>query len=498
MSRAKSSPPKTRRAPNALRAENERLALTLRSIADGVITTDTAERITLFNAAAAQLTGWNASQAVGKPLLDVFHIINSKTRARAADPAQDVLKTGNVMGLVADTALVARDGSERLISSSVAPIRDEAGTITGAVLVFRDVTRLRRAEEALKESQEYTRSLIDSSLDMIIAANQNREIIEFNRAAQETFGYQLAEILGKRVSILYSDPADEAAVRQTLAETGRATLEVSNRRKNGEIFPALLSASQLKNAQGDVIGVMGVSRDITALKQAEEAHIKAERLAALGRMSAALAHEINNPLQAIRSTMDLVLDFDIEPREREENLRIIRQEMERLSEIAARILQFSRPKNAPRRLVALAELIEQTLTLARKQLQHAHIQVTTDLQPMPLIIASPEQLVQVLLNLTLNAIEAMGDGGHLKITARTEPANVTITFANDGPIIPASVMAHIFEPFFTTKKDGSGLGLSVSQSIAHQHGGAITVRNVGEDCGVTFVLQLPLEPFEPN
>jgi C4-dicarboxylate-specific signal transduction histidine kinase len=285
-------------------------------------------------------------------------------------------------------------------------------------------------------------------------------------------------------------------VQKAIAETGRAMLEVSHRRKDGEIFPARLSASQLKNAHGDVIGVMGVSRDITALKQAEAAHIKAERLAALGRMSAALAHEINNPLQAIRSTLDLVLDFNIAPPEREANLRVIRQEMERLSEIAARILQFSRPKNAPRRLVAPAELIEQTLTLARKQLQYTHIQVTTDLQPMPRILASPEQLVQVFLNFTLNTIEALGAGGHLQIRARAERDRVIITFANDGPIIPAAVMAHIFEPFFTTKKDGSGLGLSVSQSIAHQHGGGIAIANTGEERGVAFTLQLPLEPLE--
>jgi PAS domain S-box-containing protein len=474
-------------------ATNEQFALTLRSIGDGVIATDTAARITLFNATAEQLTGWRADEALGKSLLDVFHIINYKTRQPAPNPAENVLTTGTVIGLAMDTALIARDGSERLISSSVAPIRDRANAITGVVLVFRDVTRLRRAEEALQESQAYNRSLIDSSLDMIIAVDLDRHIIEFNRAAQETFGYAADEIIGKDARILYADPDQGRAIQIAIAEHGKHSQEVINRRKNGELFPALVSASHLKNAQGDVIGVMGVSRDITQLKLAEQAHLKAERLAALGRLAAALAHEINNPLQAIRSTMDLVLDYELPTGEREENLRVIRQEIERLSEIASRILQFSRPATAPRRMIALGELIEQTLALARKQMQHAQIRVATDLQPLPLVLASPEQMVQVFLNLTLNAVEAINESGALEIRARVENADAVIEFINDGPIIPPDTLPHLFEPFFTTKPDGSGLGLSVSRNIVEQHGGTIRAENLSDTRGVAFRVRLPLE-----
>ncbi|MBI5300772.1 MAG: PAS domain S-box protein [Chloroflexi bacterium] len=479
---------------HARRAHNptSHLALTLHSIGDGIITTDTAERITFANTAAEQLTGWTATDAIGAHLLDVFRIVNSKTREPASDPAANALATGAITGLSADTALVARDGVERLISSSVAPIRNRAGKITGAVLVFRDITRLRRAEEALKESQEYNRSLIDSSLDMIIAVDQHRRIIEFNRAAQDIFGYAPEEILGADVRVLYANPDDGAQIQQAIAEKGRVSQEVWNRRKNGHVFPALLSASQLRNAQGDIIGVMGVSRDITALKQAAEQHIKAERLAALGQMAAALAHEINNPLQAISSTMDLVLDFNLDAAEREENLRIVRQEIERLSLVAGRILRFARPAASPRRLVAVTDLLNETLTLARKQMQQANVRVRTDLYPLPRIVASPEQLIQVFLNLALNATEASKEGGELSITASAEADTIVITFDNDGPHIPPDILPHVFEPFFTTKENGSGLGLPVSQSIVQQHGGTLTVENLGATQGVRFTVRLPL------
>jgi len=482
---------KSATSPRA-RQTHRHLATTLQSIGDGVITTDPAERITFFNAMAEQLTGWRAADALGAHLLDVFRILHAKTREPAADPAATALATGAITGLPADTALVARDGVERLISATTAPIRDRAGVIIGAVLVVRDVTRLRRAEEALKESQEYTRSLIDSSMDMIIAVDQRRRIIEFNRAAQEVFGYTTEEILGKDVRILYAETKDGAQIQTAIAEKGRHTQEVLNRRKNGQVFPAYLSASQLRNAQGDVIGVMGVSRDITALKQAAEQQRKAERLAALGQMAAALAHEINNPLQAISSTMDLVLDFNLDADEREANLRIVRQEIERLSIVAGRILRFARPASAPRRLVSLADLLNETLTLARKQMQHRKVRVVTEIEALPHVVASPEQLVQVFLNLVLNAIEAMSAGGELRIAASTDAEKITVAFVNDGPIVPPEIIAHIFDPFFTTKENGFGLGLSVSQSIVQQHGGALVVENLGAVHGVRFTVQLPL------
>ncbi len=477
------------RAEEALADEKERLAVTLASIGDGLITTDTDEKVVLLNPVAEQLTGWTQADAMGKDLLDVFHIINGKTREPVRDPAKQALASQAVQGLVADTVLVARDGVERFVSSSVAPVRDRYGQIGGVALVFRDVTLLKRAEEALVESREFTHSLIDSSLDMIIAVDNDRRITAFNRAAQGTFGYTFDEALGKHISILYADHVQGDSVHKTVLETGHCVDEVLNRRKDGGVFPCYLSASLLRNARGETIGLMGISRDITKLKQAEEQNIKAERLAALGRMAATLAHEINNPLQAMQSTLDLVLDFSLEPPQRDAALQRVRHEIERLSTINQRILHFARPMPGPRHILSISKLVEQTLTLAGKHLQHAHIQVTTDLQGDPLALAAPEQLVQVILNMVLNAIEATGEDGHLAISVWARDRYTFLSFTNDGPPIPLDVIGRIFEPFFTTKPDGSGLGLSVSQAIVQQHGGTLSVENL--DRGVRFTIQLP-------
>lgn len=480
------------RGAAVLRAELERLCFTLDSLGDGLITTDTQQRITFFNQTAQQLTGWTSKDALGKKLDRVFRLINIHTRERIANPVSVALKQKRVINLSADTALVERDGTEYFISSSIAPIYNHASQITGAVLVFRDVTRLRQAEYALKEAQQFTASLIENSLDMIIAVDLERHIIEFNPAAERTFGYAKSEILGQDASILYADPAESDQARQITLNKESATIQVWNRRKNGEAFPALLSVSPLKNATGEIIGTMGVSRDISNLKRAEEQRIRSEQLAALGRMAAALAHEINNPLQAIRSTLDLVMDFPLPANEREANLAIIRQEIERLGQVTERILHFARPAPTLRRKISVAELIRQTLLLTNKHLQHLHIQVTHTIQDMPPILASPEQISQVFLNIILNAIEAAGDGGHIQIDARAENNWAIISFINDGPIISPKEMANMFDPFFTTKQDGSGLGLYIAQSITQQHHGTITVENIGRERGVKFTLRLPL------
>jgi PAS domain S-box-containing protein len=468
------------------------LQFTLDSIGDGLLTVDVQQRITSINRAAQQLTGWSRDEALGKPLDQVFHLINFETRQAIANPVRIVLALGRTVGLPADTILVAKDGTEYFVSSSIAPIRSHTGQVEGAVLVFRDITRLRYAERALKEAQQFTASLIENSLDMIIAVDRQRRIIEFNPAAERTFGYTRAEVLGQDISMLYATPQESERVRQLVRAEGSVVVEAQNRRKNGEIFPVLLSISPLKNTAGQVIGTMGVSRDITALRRVEEQRVRNERLAALGQMAAALAHEINNPLQAIRSALDLILDFPLPEHEREENLGIIRQEIERLSQVTERILRFARPAPGTRRMVSLSDLVRQTLRLADKYLQHRRIHVACELQDTPPLWLSPEQMIQVFLNLILNAIDATGEGGQLEITTHVENEWAVISFSNDGPILSPEEMEHIFEPFFTTKTNGTGLGLHLVQTIVQQHDGSIIAENIGTQRGVRFTIRLPL------
>ncbi len=237
--------------------------------------------------------------------------------------------------------------------------------------------------------------------------------------------------------------------------------------------------------------VLAIMRNITEQKRAERQTIQAERLEALEELSAILAHEINNPLQAIQSPVDLMLKYTLEPEEIKRYLRIIRQQIERVKSITQETLNFARPQVSSRQQISVPDAIEQVLDLVHQQIEQNDIRITVDAQDIPPILADPNQLNQVFLNLILNAIAAMDNEGQLNITIYPDEDNIAISFMNDGPIIPTKILPHIFEPFFTTKADGNGLGLWVSHSLIRQHNGSLTAENLTDDRGVVFTIKLP-------
>ena len=207
------------------------------------------------------------------------------------------------------------------------------------------------------------------------------------------------------------------------------------------------------------------------------------------------------------------MDFPTTPEQQREFLEVIRHEIARLNEIAQRVLNFARPAVVPRRRVALAELVNHTLALAGKQLQRNRIAVTVNVPAGAYVVVGADQMVQVFLNLLINAVEAIGSDGHIEITATlhasderrpggtaAEPdpgvasGTVVISFADDGRSIALDHLPHLFEPFFTTKPDGTGLGLAVSQTLVEQYGGTLTAANRPTGRGAVFTVCLPLAP----
>ena len=243
---------------------------TLRSIGEAVIATDTTGAIKFMNAAAENLTGWKSHESMGEDLLKVFKTTEGPTKSRSMNPVEQILKNRITAVLKNHATLISRDGREIPIDESASPIKDELGNTVGVVLVFQDVSERKRAQEALKASQDYAQNIIGSSLDMVIAVDLERRIIEFNKSAESTFGYTKEEVLGKHINILYADPEAGARVNKMVDEHGREIIEIWDRRKNGEIFPCLLSSAVLRNVHGEKIGFMGMSRDITEIKRAEE------------------------------------------------------------------------------------------------------------------------------------------------------------------------------------------------------------------------------------
>lgn len=272
------------RANITLRESEDSLAVTLNSIGDAVIATDAEARVTRLNPVAEKLTGWTRAESSGRPVDEIFHIINQETRQPSKIPVMETLAHGTIQGLANHTVLIARDGSECAIADSCAPIRDRDGQVVGAVLVFRDVTDEYVAQQALRDSSAQIQAILNTVVDGVVTLHALGGILEtVNPAAERMFGYTAAELKGQDFSLLIPELDQEH--RKDSFEYYRASneeravgieREVTGRRKNGSTFPLEIAVSEMW--LGGQHYFTGVLRDITSRKQAEEALLKAGAL----------------------------------------------------------------------------------------------------------------------------------------------------------------------------------------------------------------------------
>jgi len=242
-----------------------------------------------------------------------------------------------------------------------------------------------------------------------------------------------------------------------------------------------------------------IVEELARRKHIEQLMLRTERLAAMGHITATLAHEIKNPLQAIYSNLELALEFPLGPEERIEFLQTCHREVKRLIEVTQNVLSLTQVAEKKYSPLLIAPLVNHTLDLLHHPLKKAGIQVSTELNPgMSPIMGEASQIRQVLLNLILNAIEAMPNGGKLHIGAQASQEMLRLTIINSGPPIPSNHIEHIFEPFFTTKREGFGLGLFISHHIVQQHEGMLSAKNLKERQGVAFTITLPLANVPPK
>jgi two-component system NtrC family sensor kinase len=230
----------------------------------------------------------------------------------------------------------------------------------------------------------------------------------------------------------------------------------------------------------------------TELAASQAQLIQSEKLAATGKLAASIAHEINNPLQAVQSCVYLIADGADPDDPNVKYVNIAREELDRIARIVGRMLSFHQPTTDAKEPTDVNDLIESTLALVHKRLQHSKVAVETELATdLPTVHAVRDHIKQVLLNLFLNALEAMPQGGTLRIqTAHAGHRWVTVAIEDSGVGIQPENIAHLFDPFYTTKPRGTGLGLSISYDIVAQHGGEILVDSEPSK-GTTFTIRLP-------
>ena len=400
------------------------------------------------------------------------------------------------------------------------------GEVGGGLLVrsIRHAIERKRAEEALQATKHYAQNLIDSSLDMIVSVDGNRNIVEFNWAAEETLGYSKAEVLGKPIDFLYADPSEGARVYAALSNYQAYTGSIRNKRKNGEIFYSFLSASVMRDANGRVVGRMGVSRDITERKRAEEALeesnrrleetlallkatqqqvLQQERLRALGEMAGGIAHDFNNALSPILGYSELLLDRPDHLANKQKltrYLQMINTSAKDAASVVRRLREFYRVREEDEIFlpVNLNHLVGQVIMLTQPKWKDQPlasgitINLELQLEDVPLISGNEAELREILTNLVFNAVDAMSEGGTLTVRTRHDEGYVVLEVGDSGTGMTEEVRQRCLEPFFTTKRElGTGLGLAMVYGIVQRHRGTLTIESE-LDRGATFIIHLPV------
>jgi PAS domain S-box-containing protein len=496
--------------------QSEQFRVTLESIGDAVIATDVEGRVTYVNPVAENLLGYSLAQAKSRPLGQVFNIVNEFTRRVAENPVERVLREGHIIGLANHTVLMRPDGTEVPIDDSAAPIHDDAGAIVGVVLVFRDITERRRAEKA----KATLAAIVESSDDAIISKDLNGRIVTWNAGAERLFGHREQEVIGRPITLIipHSHLNEETMILQRIRDGERIDhYETVRQRKDGSLLDISLTVSPIRDGLGNIVGASKVARDITRRKFIEEALRESEerfrrqaqeleqqlimsgRLVSLGEVTASMAHEFNNPLGIIMGFVEDMLSNTDPADPNYRALQIIDEEAKRCRQVVSDLMEYARPKSTDFCSTSIGDVIEKTLQLVENRLYKQKVSVEKTLEPeLPRIQADSQQLEQVLVNLYLNAIDAMPEGGKLIVESRMVQSDSTaqmveITVADTGFGIAEPDLGKIFQPFFTAKKRrGMGLGLPICQRIVKNHGGRIEVKSQ-QGIGTAFMIYLPLE-----
>jgi PAS domain S-box-containing protein len=368
-----------------------------------------------------------------------------------------------------------------------------------AVLIGTQERRKTQAELRAERTIREMAAIVECSDDAIYSMSPEGIITSWNRGADRLYGYSAEDAVGSPVLML-SPPEKHAEAeqnRQILIDGGTIPpYETERVRKDGTYVPIMLTISPLRNALGKIIGASAIARDISAQRRSEEAVRRSEKLATAGRLAASIAHEINNPLEAVLNLLYLARN---DPRQADQYLQMAEQEVGRVARLAQQTLGFVRDTATPARMDA-AKLMDEVLQLYSRKLEAKKIQVLRRYQGNGQISGYSGEVRQLLANLLVNAVDAMNPGGSLyvRVTAtRRWPDDrdgIRLTVADNGSGIPRERLRQIFEPFYTTKKDaGTGLGLWVSHGIVHRHGGSIRVRSrsQGAHTGTVFSVFLP-------
>lgn len=355
-------------------------------------------------------------------------------------------------------------------------------------------------EDKLQEAKRLSElaAIVESSDDVILSKDLNGIITSWNAAATRVFGYTPEEIIGKSILTLIPDHlhSDEKTIIESIRAGRRVQhFETVRRTKSGDLIDVSLTVSPVRDANGDIVGASKILRDISERRRMEQSLIQAEKIAATGRMAATIAHEINNPLEAITNLLYLLRPM-IADIEGIKYLAAAEEELARVSSIAKQTLGYYRESSSAK-LISLSDIVNDAITIYGPRCRVAEINVHSCLESERQITIRRGEIMQVISNIVANAIYAMPSGGALSISTSDieNPPGVSLKISDTGNGIKEQDLPRIFEAFFTTRATiGTGIGLFIAKQFIEAHGGEITIasQTEGANHGTEVSIFLPL------
>ncbi len=362
----------------------------------------------------------------------------------------------------------------------------------------REIEVRTKTETALQQESSFTAAILNTAAALILVLDPQGQIIRCNQTSERLTGYSMKEMKNKRFSDILLPATEAQQINEAFANIHEQPfpqkLELHIITKDNQHLAIECSNTIFTSDSGKIEYIISIGIDISDERQLQEQLLHAEKLSAVGKLSASIAHEINNPLFGIRNVLELLLDKGQLDNSNQEFAKLAVAECDRIKSLIKNLQDFNRPTSGIMTTVDLTTTINNMLMLTKKEMKNKGITVCTDYEPnMPPIQAISDQIKQVLLNLLNNAMESCGPGSRVTISTRKISNQAIIKITDTGNGIPAENLPHIFEPFFTTKAavKGTGLGLSVSYGIIKRHQGDIKVESeLGQ--GTVFTITLPI------
>jgi len=474
-------------------------------VADSVFMVDAAGIIVAVNKREEQALGYAESNVVGRSMHDV--VVPAHRRALAEwlaeigtgqrqVPTQE-MTVYNVAGLETpvEMDLIRVGGADQLLV--MVQLRDitDRKKLERQLQTYREELELKVQERTreIEETKQYLENLLENANDVIYTLDTDQRFTYVNSKV-DVWGYRKDDLLGRPYLSLLSRRHRGRRLKNTLDIGAKQVYEVEVMTRMGETRTVMVSVSPLQGVEGEILGVLGIARDMTDTKKLEQQIRSSEKLASVGKLAAGVAHEINNPLGGILNCLYNLRKGTLSPTRQEEYWASMEDGVRRVQKIVRQLLDFSQQHEPEFSPTDINQVVDRVLVLTTHLFAPNGIVLEAALGlGLPSLWVDRHMIEQVLMNLILNAVQAMKNGGVLTIRTSVAEGICRVEVSDTGSGIPPAVLPRIFDPFFTTKGEGegTGLGLSVSLGIVERHGGKILVESeVGK--GTTFTLCLPL------